>query len=105
MPNTTRGTDTCRGLERKDRFGGADIEGLGRTQDAVLISKPGSEGWVSEEIPLVFVEVDPSQVVKEAPKNAKYYSSQNARAANPDAKVETEKPKIDGTQTRPFASQ
>src|SRR5579863_3435309 len=35
---------------------------------------------VTEELPLVFVEVDPAQAAKEAPKNAKYYSSQNARA-------------------------
>lgn len=54
---------------------------------------------VAEELPLEFVEVDPSAAVKEAPKNAKYYSSQNSKAANPDAKVETKAPKIDGTQT------
>ena len=53
---------------------------------------------LSEELPLVFVEVDPSQAAKEPPKDAKYYSSQNAKAANPDAKLETDKPKIDGTQ-------
>jgi hypothetical protein len=54
---------------------------------------------VMQELPLTFVEVDPSQAVKEAPKNAKYYSSQNAKAANPDAQVQTDQPKIDGTQT------
>jgi outer membrane biosynthesis protein TonB len=54
---------------------------------------------VVEELPLEFVEVDPTQATKEAPKDAKYYSSRNAKAANPDAKVETKVPKIDGTQT------
>ncbi len=52
-----------------------------------------------QELPLTFVEVDPTQAVKEAPKNAKYYSSQNSKAANPDATLETSQPKIDGTQT------
>ena len=54
---------------------------------------------VSEELPLEFVEVDPAAAVKEAPKDAKYYSSQNSKAANVEAKVETQAPKIDGNQT------
>lgn len=58
-----------------------------------------TQNQAAEEMPLVFVEVDPLQAVKEAPKNAKYYSSQNAKAANPDAQVETQQPKIDGNQT------
>jgi len=55
---------------------------------------------VTQELPLVFVEVDPSQATTEPPKNAKYYSAQNAKAANPDAKVKTTTPKIEGKQTR-----
>lgn len=53
----------------------------------------------AEPLPLEFVEVDPSQAVKEAPKNAKYYSSRNAVAANPNPKLDTQTPKIDGKQT------
>ena len=53
----------------------------------------------SQEPQLVFVQVDPTQPATEAPKNPKFYSSQNSIAANPDAKVETGVPKIDGTQT------
>jgi outer membrane biosynthesis protein TonB len=54
---------------------------------------------VPKEAPLLFVEVDPTQAAPEPPKNAKYYSSQNAVAANPDVKLDTETPKIDGQQT------
>jgi outer membrane biosynthesis protein TonB len=50
------------------------------------------------EPPLLFVQVNPDQVSAEAPKNAKYYSSQNSVAANPDPVKDTETPKIDGTQ-------
>ena len=48
---------------------------------------------------LQFVDVPPTQVATEAPKNAKYYSNQNSRAANPEAKPNTQVPEIKGTQT------
>lgn len=50
------------------------------------------------EVPLLFVQVDPSQAAAEAPENAKYYSSQNTVASNPDPTIETETPKIEGKQ-------
>ena len=50
------------------------------------------------EPPLVFVDVNPEQTVTEAPKNAKYYSDRNSRAANPDATIETSQPKLNGKQ-------
>ncbi|HEX4647104.1 MAG TPA: hypothetical protein VH598_15990, partial [Verrucomicrobiae bacterium] len=50
------------------------------------------------EVPLFFVEVDPSQATPSPPKDAKYYSARNSQAANPDAEIETGAPKIDGTQ-------
>jgi outer membrane biosynthesis protein TonB len=49
------------------------------------------------EQPLEFVTVD--QPSAEPPKNAKYYSSQNSRAANPDADQDSDTPKLDGKQT------
>lgn len=52
---------------------------------------------VSQEQPLEFVTVD--QASPEAPKNAKYYSSQNSRAADLTGNHETEKPKLNGHQT------
>lgn len=55
---------------------------------------------LEEEMPLVFVDVDPSQEAAEPPKDAKYYSALNSRAANPDPQVETMAPKIQGTQDR-----
>ena len=51
------------------------------------------------EVPLMFVETDPAQAPTEAPKNPKFYSSHNSVAANPDAQIDTDAPKIDGTQT------
>lgn len=50
------------------------------------------------EVPLVFVQVNPAVATPEAPKDAKYYSSQNSKAANPDAKADSNDPKISGTQ-------
>ncbi|HKW27916.1 MAG TPA: hypothetical protein VJT54_01160 [Verrucomicrobiae bacterium] len=48
---------------------------------------------------LQFVDVPPSQAATEVPKNAKYYSNQNSRAANPEANRDTQVPQIKGTQT------
>jgi hypothetical protein len=52
-----------------------------------------------QEIPLMFVNVSPAQATAEPPKEAKYYSDKNSRAANPQADKITEIPKIDGKQT------
>ena len=51
------------------------------------------------EIPLIFVSVDPAVATTEPPKDAKFYSDKNSRAANPTADKITETPKIDGKQT------
>ena len=51
------------------------------------------------DIPLVFVNVSPSQATADAPKDAKFYSDKNSRAANPEADKITETPKITGKQT------
>jgi len=48
---------------------------------------------------LTFVDVSPTQATTEAPKNAKYYSNQNSRAANPEANHDTQVPQLKGTQT------
>lgn len=55
---------------------------------------------VAPTIPMTFVEVDPETVTPDAPANAKYYSSQNAKASNPDATVEQETPKSEGKQEK-----
>jgi outer membrane biosynthesis protein TonB len=48
-------------------------------------------------IPMTFVEVNPDTVTAEPPENAKYYSSKNSKAANPDPK-EQKAVKVDGKQ-------
>ena len=48
------------------------------------------------EPPLTFVTVE--EPSPDAPKNAKYYSSQNSRAANPDADHAANQPKLTGKQ-------
>ena len=50
------------------------------------------------EPPLMFVNVNPAVATAEAPKNAKYYSSQNSKAANPDPERDSTDPKISGNQ-------
>ncbi len=52
------------------------------------------------EIPLLFVEVDPTQVSPAPPKAAKYYSAANSVAANPDTRRDTDQPKIEGKQEK-----
>jgi hypothetical protein len=46
--------------------------------------------------PEVFLDV--SQASADAPKNAKYYSDKNSRAANPDTTVDSNQPKLNGKQ-------
>jgi hypothetical protein len=53
---------------------------------------------VQETEPLVFVDVNPEQATAEAPKNAKYYSSQNSRAAD-QTKGDKNIPQLTGKQT------
>ena len=53
-----------------------------------------------EDIPLVFVDVDPSQAVKETPPETPYYATVNTLAGNPDTKRDAQIPKFDGRQDR-----
>jgi outer membrane biosynthesis protein TonB len=46
--------------------------------------------------PTIFIDV--SQAVTEAPKNAKYYSDKNSRAANADDEKDSSQPKLNGHQ-------
>jgi len=48
--------------------------------------------------PTIFLDVDPDQATPDAPKDAKYYSSKNSRAANPDANQDSNQPKLTGKQ-------
>src|ERR1043166_8556979 len=59
----------------------------------------------NQDFPLMFVDVNPAAAVAEAPKNAKYYSDKNSKAANPYATLDTNIPKIDGKQTQVVATE
>jgi len=48
----------------------------------------------------MFVNVSPAQATAEPPKDAKFYSDKNSRAANPEPVKITETPKIDGKQVQ-----
>jgi hypothetical protein len=63
-------------------------------------ASPPESPKTSDEPPVVFIDVSPRQATAEAPKDAKYYSSRNSQAANPDADQDTGIPKITGTQTQ-----
>lgn len=54
----------------------------------------------SPEAPLTFVEVTPSQASSEPPTQPKYYSERNSRAANPDTTIDSNIPKVTGTQDK-----
>ncbi len=47
--------------------------------------------------PTIFLDV--SQASADAPKQAKYYSDKNSRAANPDANIDSNQPKLTGKQS------
>ncbi len=66
---------------------------------AEVLKKPPTEVPRQQEVPLMFVDVSPAQAVVEPPKDAKYYSDKNSKAANPDADKDTETPRINGKQT------
>jgi len=53
----------------------------------------------SQEAPLMFVDVSAAQATAEPPKDAKFYSDKNSRAANPEANQETDVPNITGAQS------
>ncbi len=53
-----------------------------------------------EDVPLVFVDVDPSQAVAAPPENTPYYATVNTLAGNPDTKRDRQTPKFDGKQDR-----
>src|SRR5438876_7765301 len=54
-----------------------------------LKPKPVSPAQQPREAPLLFVEVNPALAAPEPPKNAQYYSSHNAQAANSEANQDT----------------
>jgi outer membrane biosynthesis protein TonB len=62
------------------------------------LEKRREEEEKQQQIPLMFIEVNPAQAVAEAPQKAQYYAARNSKAANPDATVQSSIPKIDGKQ-------
>ena len=50
--------------------------------------------------PMLFIEVDPTKAATEDPENTKFYAAQSTLASNPDSKLDTTLPKIDGKQTQ-----
>jgi outer membrane biosynthesis protein TonB len=61
--------------------------------------QPQTPLLVKNSEPAVFIDVNPEQAAAEPPQNAKFYSSKNSRAANPDASRDTDTPKLNGKQT------
>jgi outer membrane biosynthesis protein TonB len=71
----------------------------------VLKKKEETNPSPNQELPLMFVDVNPAAAVVEPPKNAKYYSDKNSKAANPDTTLDTNVPKVDGKQTQIVATE
>jgi hypothetical protein len=63
-----------------------------------LAQKKVSPAPVQESEPSIFLDVDPDQATPEPPKDAKYYSAKNSRAANIAADKDLNQPKLDGKQ-------
>jgi len=60
------------------------------------LKKPGEEN----EMPLLFVDVDPAQATTDVPAKTPYYSPFNSLAANPDTSRDLGVPRIDGSQDK-----
>ncbi|MCI0745784.1 MAG: hypothetical protein L0Y58_10305 [Verrucomicrobia subdivision 3 bacterium] len=73
---------------------------LRKTSPLNVQAKQAEQQRRQREIPMTFVEVDPTTSGAQAPEEAKFYGAANAKAANPDATVETFQPKVDGEQTQ-----
>lgn len=92
-------------------FGGYKLtQRLGWAAD-VLLPRWLKQSWTAKQLtaaqekaradqepPLMFVNVSPAQATADAPKDAKFYSDKNSRAANPEADQDTGIPKITGSQ-------
>lgn len=52
------------------------------------------------DVPLLFLDVDPSKASKDAPNKPAYYAAANTRAANPDTSKSTDRPMITGKQDK-----
>jgi outer membrane biosynthesis protein TonB len=63
-----------------------------------LAAKKNPPPIVQESEPTMFLDVDPDQVSPDAPKDAKYYSAKNSRAANPESEKDSNQPKLTGKQ-------
>jgi hypothetical protein len=74
----------------------AQIKFLAALAHQLEIKKPAPPPAPPTPPPLVFVEVNPEVATPEPPKDAKFYSSQNSKAANPDTEADTDTPKING---------
>ncbi len=55
---------------------------------------------VPQEVPMVFVDVDPSQASLEAPPDTPFYSPVNSVAADPDPVDDQAQPRLDGKQDK-----
>lgn len=51
-----------------------------------------------EQVPLMFVEVNPAVATPEPPKDTPFYAAHNSKAADPDPQDDAALPKIDGKQ-------
>jgi hypothetical protein len=63
------------------------------------LEKQRQEQQRREQTPFTFVDVSPAQATPEPPQKALYYSALNSQAANRDAVIKSEIPKIDGKRT------
>ena len=74
---------------------------LQKLQAMAMPPKPAARKMQEVRVPeLMFVDVSPDQFSAEPPKDAKYYGAVSTKAANPDPKLDTDTPKIDGKQDK-----
>lgn len=79
------------------------IELTAQSVDSATVSPKIIQEQEKQE-PAIFIEVDPSQATDTAPIKPKYYAAQNTIASNPDTRLDTDQPKIDGSQNKVIRS-
>lgn len=67
---------------------------------AIALQKEREAREAEREIPITFVDVDPTQATTETPPNTKYYSAVSSVAGNRDTSRDTDTPELEGTQDR-----
>jgi outer membrane biosynthesis protein TonB len=73
---------------------------VGRNHFISSIAKKLPPSQRPQQVPMLYVDVDPALAAAQPPPNPKFYSSADSLAANPEKKIPSDVPQISGTQDK-----